>query len=473
MDRRSFIRGALSIGAGITLGVGHVSRSAHADPPINDKRVLLSMTLDGGPDFRHLIVPPFDPNPGSYGYAYWSARFRSHGLAESADAWQNRYLQDYTQVKLGGVTFGVLSSAGWLISRLTAGKAAIINNVLASTTRDHHHSVLVYESGDRSTGPNDMTRDGWGGRLAQAISGNVVSMTGHVRLFCNGKHPSDPLQHDNRNVITAADTRDIALFRPDDLDEDPASRSSQAIMSRALTGYYAAKARTIAAESPYRRVIEHEKAIRAFGDLINARLASIEIPPALAALYDGDSTLNNTGFGKQLRNVYDSFACSDILGFRVGSLMYDGWDSHRGQLDMIEPKLEDMFGAGRGLDVLFSSLQAAMPDAYANAVLVIGGEFGRQLRDNGDNGTDHGRGNSMLVIGDAVRGGLYGELFPEEEIPLYAEPNKDINGKTAIERVFAELCDHVSSGTGDIVFPNHGDAGIENGADLSTLFGTA
>ena len=47
-------------------------------------------------------------------------------------------------------------------------------------------------------------------------------------------------------------------------------------------------------------------------------------------------------------------------------------------------------------------------NASENVVLLLFTEFGRRVHDNGS-GTDHGSGGTALVIGDAVKGGLYGE----------------------------------------------------------------
>ena len=40
--------------------------------------------------------------------------------------------------------------------------------------------------------------------------------------------------------------------------------------------------------------------------------------------------------------------------------------------------------------------------------MMIFSEFGRRIKDNG-NGTDHGSGGVAFLIGDSVKGGLYGE----------------------------------------------------------------
>ena len=54
-------------------------------------------------------------------------------------------------------------------------------------------------------------------------------------------------------------------------------------------------------------------------------------------------------------------------------------------------------------------------DANENVILLVFTEFGRRVRDNGT-GTDHGAAGLAFVIGDRVKGGVYGEypsLAPE------------------------------------------------------------
>jgi uncharacterized protein (DUF1501 family) len=465
MDRRDFLKTMLATGALYSTGglpILGASMASAATFPTLGSRVLVDVMLAGGPDMRHLFPPPFDPNPSSYGYQFWNAKAHAHAIADTSSAWQSRWENDYFQVGDGNTTFGILKTCAWLKAMWDAGKVAIICNVVGATTRDHAHCQMVMDQGNLTSGRNDFNRSGWGGRLAVAAQGNVLGLTRAPRRFCYGPHPTDPNNHSNQNLVTTSNTRRMALYRP------PASDSvitPRAVISRSLESYYAAKSSELSTDSVYYRFVALERSAREFGDMVSARLAQIPEPTQLSALYGG--TLATPYFGEQLRNLYDSFACSDILRLRVASLELASWDSHKDQSDLIEPKLNDMFGSGKGFDTLFSQLSQEVLD---NMVLLIGGEFGRQLKANGGNGTDHGRGNAMMVIGNRVHGGIYGEMFPEDELARLEIASADITGRTAIDHVFGRVCDWVSPGSGDVVFPNRVSADLESGVNLSGLF---
>ena len=70
-------------------------------------------------------------------------------------------------------------------------------------------------------------------------------------------------------------------------------------------------------------------------------------------------------------------------------------------------------------------------NASDNVVLLVFTEFGRRVHDNGS-GTDHGAGGCAFVIGDAVKGGLYGEYPSLEE-------NKLVEGDLAFNNDFRGL----------------------------------
>jgi uncharacterized protein (DUF1501 family) len=58
------------------------------------------------------------------------------------------------------------------------------------------------------------------------------------------------------------------------------------------------------------------------------------------------------------------------------------------------------------VDAFFADLKEH--DAAEQVIMLLFTEFGRRARDNGS-GTDHGAGGAAFVIGDAVKGGQYGE----------------------------------------------------------------
>ena len=77
-------------------------------------------------------------------------------------------------------------------------------------------------------------------------------------------------------------------------------------------------------------------------------------------------------------------------------------------------------------------------DASDNVVMLIFTEFGRRVRDNGS-GTDHGSGGGAFVIGDRVKGGMYGEypsLKAEDQLDGDLHFNYDFRGlySTVLDR---------------------------------------
>ena len=116
------------------------------------------------------------------------------------------------------------------------------------------------------------------------------------------------------------------------------------------------------------------------------------------------------------------------LGTRVmyTTAPYNSFDTHAGEL--------------ANHTKLWSETSNAVADFYDdlkehnasdNVVLLVFTEFGRRVHDNGS-GTDHGAGGCAFVIGDAVKGGLYGEYPSLEE-------NKLVEGDLAFNNDFRGL----------------------------------
>ena len=470
MNRRDFLKqstGSLLLGAGTSASF-LFSSPARAVP--GNGRVLVNVMLLGGADLRHLIVPAYGSAPTPYASAYWTARETIHrinaeGQWDTSLPWNPAavWANEYQALNSAGQQFGLLGKCAWLIQQYQLGNVAIICNVKGSLNRRHDHSQLIMNTGRPEIENYNFDSSGWGGRLVESVSSsadsaNVVSLSDSVSMFCKSSNSNNR----NSRTISAPDMRNITLT------DIPEGMDNSNIMSRALKAYYARLGIEMDPSRPQYTLVEHERTLRRFGQTIKTSLDSNPRPQPLVDLYTA-GLLHSRDIGEQCANVYDAFHVSDILKFRVASLIQSGWDTHKTQKQRIEDNLEDLFGAGKSLDILTQSLEDS-PGANDNLVYVFTSDFGRQLKSNGSAGTDHGSGNYMLVIGRPVRGGVYGTMFPDSEIIRYPVDGEDIAGLTSFERVLAQVCDWIEPRSGNTVFPGRLTAEEEPGANIYLLF---
>ena len=505
MNRRHFLRNSMY--SSLLLGASGVPfiNSANAAFESLTNRILVNLYMDGGPDMRHLIVPEMPSvlnttTRATAAYKYWENRYLIHGLGNSETQWQQRWNNDYIPFTINdgsvndGVTFGIWRGAGWLIRMYEEGNAAFVANTAIGRNRAHDRSEIQLLQGNVSSTETDTERSGWGGRLARVANQNAISLTDRPNPFCFGP-VDDPVYDanriDNRNFISISNSRQIGLFEAN-LEANQTYNTDDK-MARALKSYYSAlrvEQQAGGLSEAYDKFMDHEAKVRFFGDELN-RLLDFDVPPLINALYDrvdginvgsGDNrprrVLRSGSFGRQIRNLYDSIAANRVLGLRVAALRYGGWDSHRQQGDRsnnqdfynpnvnnrgIEQGFRDIFGGPNthdnsalhsGFSALWENLNNADKDRI---VITVAGEFGRQIRQNRDAGTDHGDGNIVMVIGNGVRGGVYGDLFPDSDIDGYDDTRRyatpDIESLTEMEHVFGSVCNWVVSGSANTVFP--------------------
>ena len=115
----------------------------------------------------------------------------------------------------------------------------------------------------------------------------------------------------------------------------------------------------------------------------------------------GGAVYPNTSFGRGLRSAA-ALIKSDV-GVEAIQIDLGGWDTHSGQ----DPLAGSMANT---MSNLSGSLAAFHADTIAsgmtqNVTVIVMSEFGRNARENGSAGTDHGRGNMMLTMGRNIAGG--------------------------------------------------------------------
>jgi len=473
-SRREFLRQSLYASLVAGLATGKPARTmAMSCPAVDMPRTLVNVMLQGGADFRFLFMPAPDHPDATYLKLTWEAR---RSLYDSVYAsYTQMFGQEYDQVKdpISLQSFGIHRSARWLREQFEQGNVAIVANTYCSLNRRHDQSVLNADAGLPMLDVLDSDRSGWGGRLVEFLGRpfNAIELGTSVSTFNLGSTPGDRLAQ----VLHAEDMRDMALASASST--YPNSRRN--ILARALSAYYQGRGVETASEEPqdwpYQVFFRHHEALRAFGDRIDARLAQCQpLPNTLSNLQ-----LQSNEFAQQCRNLFDVCQVPDELSVGVLSMNYPGWDTHDNQSTEIEGNVTDLFGSGAGLETALNAI-ASLPylDVPASEQLAFyfASDFGRQIRANGSGGTDHGRGTYSILLGKPVRGGVYGEMFPQSEarqdangqVPLQTH-GADIGALTSTDRILAVAAEWVKPGAGDHVFPDARFAGNEAGVDLSLL----
>ena len=125
----------------------------------------------------------------------------------------------------------------------------------------------------------------------------------------------------------------------------------------------------------------------------------------------GGVTYPNSGIGNDLELIAQLWKLD--LGIATATLDKGGWDTHNGQ-NSLNPNT----GFGRNIREVSEAVAAfyldIANDPAKNAddvCVVIQSEFGRQVSENGNAGTDHGYADPITVIGGRIAGGVYG-TFP-------------------------------------------------------------
>ena len=92
-------------------------------------------------------------------------------------------------------------------------------------------------------------------------------------------------------------------------------------------------------------------------------------------------------------------------GPRLAALEAEGWDTHAHQAQRLPPVL-------RTLDEGLVALKDGLGPAWRRTVVLVVTEFGRTVRINGTQGTDHGTASVAFVLGGNVAGGRVSGDWP-------------------------------------------------------------
>ena len=193
-----------------------------------------------------------------------------------------------------------------------------------------------------------------------------------------------------------------------------------------------------------------ENALSAFEALeILERADPLQYRPDNGAAYP-DST-----FGRALAQVAQLIK-SDV-GLEVACVDIGEWDTHayqvwQGSSDPTDGQMSRLLGGFDAALAAFAVDMGARMDDPGVTVVTMS-EFGRRLDQNGANGTDHGHGNCMFVIGGGVVAGVHTDwpgLEPEnlsggEDLAVTID-YRDVLGEIVAKRLANAALDAVFPG---------------------------
>ena len=365
LTRREFVKNGFVFGAGAAgLAAGYAAvpdvfaRAVYAgkkDGVMND-RVLVMVQLAGGADGLQSVIPLNDTR----------LRDLRPTLSRAAD----------TALPLTNAV-GLNRSMRGIKALYDQGKVAIVQGVgYPKPNFSHFDSIRIWETAD----PDRKQQDGW---LGKTIAANYDS-AGHPLVGCAcGSSEIPGALRDLEATLSVVNGKDSFKFNGTDAER------AMGVIYNGTPGVYGAL---------------FDTSVYSARDTI-ARLRTAREKYTPRAAYNDNVNLVYTS-RNQLASALQLAAQLIIsgVGAKILHVTLGGFDTH----DQEAARHESLMGYVDGAISAFHADLAAY--GMADRVLVATwSEFGRRAQETGNAGTDHGTAAPMFLIGDTVKGGLYGE----------------------------------------------------------------
>ena len=319
--------------------------------------VLVVLQLSGGNDILNTLVPYTNP-------LYYDNRPNV------------RIPED--QVLPINDTLGFNPNMAPLKALYDAGKVAVIQGVGYPTpNRSHFRSMDIWHT----CAPEKMADEGWLGRAIRDLDPNKENVLTGVNF---GRGLPKALAAPGVPVASVGSLESYGVLTTIELEEQ---------RTQALDIF----ARMYSPSMGTGPVMEYLS--QTGMDAMNGA----DILATATAKYSSTVEYGGSSMSQYMRNIAQVH-CAD-LGTRIlyTTAPYNSFDTHATQMSAHAGLCTNL---SQSVGDFFDDLKEH--NATENVVLLLFTEFGRRVHDNGS-GTDHGAGGAAFVIGDAIKGGLYGE----------------------------------------------------------------
>ena len=339
--------------------------------------VIVVLQLTGGNDYFNTVIPY---NEGLY--------------------YDNRPTVHYEQDQIIKVTdeLGFMPTMGPIKELYDQGKVAVIHGIgYADSPRSHFRSMDIWHTCE----PDKVGTEGWAGRVARELDPNKENVLTAINF---GHGLPRALVVPGVPVAAIADLSTYGVLT---------GISNQEQRAKALDLF----ARMYSPAVGAGMVTDY---LRSTG---MEALTGADIVKVAPERYSSNVEYPNSPIAAHLKDIAQVYLAD--LGTRIFYTSHASFDTHAGEMAAHPGLWKDI---SEGVSAFFEDLHAH--GQGDNVLMYMFTEFGRRVRDNGS-GTDHGAAGAAFVIGDMVKGGMYGEYpsaKPEDLEQGDLAPNYDFRG---------------------------------------------
>jgi uncharacterized protein (DUF1501 family) len=351
--------------------------------PSKNNLILVILQLSGGNDGINTLIPFADPN---YAKLRPSLGFAPADVLHLTDS------------------VGLNPNLAKLKALYDQGKVAVVQGVgYPNPNRSHFRSMDIWHSAR----PDILERSGWLGRYIGACQCAQDNALPAISV-------SDQL-----NTLFWTDTtlvpavQSIGAFS---FLTDTKYKNDRTYQMQTLQNIYNQAGNWPAYEDLIRRGTQQ------------ALSASDELQKVAATYQSPVQYPNNNALAAQFKLVAQ--VIQGNLGTRLFSVSMGGYDTHANQKNTQDKNLALL---GDAIDAFMQDM--AHIGQQDNVVIMTFSEFGRRVKQNGSNGTDHGTAEPMFIIGNKVQGGLYGTYPSLEDL----DGNGDLKFSADFRSVYAGM----------------------------------
>lgn len=376
MDRRNFIKRTSLASGGLFFIPQFLKAMELQNTQLFSNKKVVIIQLKGGNDGLNTVVP-----------------FRNDVYYQQ----RNTIALKQNQLIKLNQDVGLHKSLAPLQNLYDKGFLSIINNVgYPNPNRSHFRSTDIWQTASDS---NEYLQSGWIGRFLDLTKSNphgAIEVDESLSLLLKGNH---------QNGMAVTDPKLLYQSLKKPFFKNVINHYQDTHLSEHNLGYL------------YNTMIDATSSAKYIYEKSNTKKSSANYPKNV--------------FGKQLKTIAEFI--NSGLETQVYYAALSGFDTHANQTNK-QARLLKLYA--ESMEVFVKDLQKN--NAFKDVLILTFSEFGRRVKQNAANGTDHGTANNVFVIGNNLKkNGLYNPLSNLENL----DANGDLKFTIDFREVYATILD--------------------------------